>query len=170
MWFFTWQDCDLIYSTRNQDTYCDRPFHSQCSVYQGDLQVRCCCPPAAASDAAAASPHTMLPLLATAAPLPAEPFLKPPQARTCSGCSCSSGLLCRALAQATCKCSALFRNVLRALQAELRKLQEAYVLFASDPTAWEEYYARGHCKLGEQGVKYSDLFPGGVRSSLLRVP
>jgi hypothetical protein len=28
MWFYTWQDCDMIYATRNKETYCAQPFVS----------------------------------------------------------------------------------------------------------------------------------------------
>ena len=39
-WFYTWQDCDLIYSTRNIGSYCDRNYHSNCGAFSGNLQAR----------------------------------------------------------------------------------------------------------------------------------
>jgi hypothetical protein len=39
MWFYTWQDCDMIYASRNPDTYCSRPGIS-CDAYPQDLHTR----------------------------------------------------------------------------------------------------------------------------------
>jgi hypothetical protein len=32
MWFYTWQDCDMIYATRNKETYCAQPF-ADCDAF-----------------------------------------------------------------------------------------------------------------------------------------
>ena len=40
MWFYTWQDCDFIYATRNPDTYCNEAT-SDCAAYpEPDLRTR----------------------------------------------------------------------------------------------------------------------------------
>ena len=39
MWFYTWQDCDFIYATRNPTTYCSQS-NIDCSTYDGNLQDR----------------------------------------------------------------------------------------------------------------------------------
>ena len=42
-WFYTWQDCDLVYASRlGEQAYCARDFHADCSTFSGDLQVLLC--------------------------------------------------------------------------------------------------------------------------------
>ena len=38
-WFYTWQDCDFIYATRNPDTYCGQAYANCNSYYQGSEGV-----------------------------------------------------------------------------------------------------------------------------------
>ena len=101
MWFYTWQDCDFIYATRNREKYCDDSFKT-CAPY--------------------------------------------PNVQKNDG----------SLDEAS------------GLQQQLQYMKEAYDTFkgGAGNKYWQEYYARGHCKLNHLGARYTQASPSsgqGVR-------
>ena len=51
------------------------------------------------------------------------------------------------------------------MQTQLDEMANAYAMFtdsANGQTTWEQYYARGHCKLAKIGVTYSQYANNGA--------